>query len=260
MPITCESLAEPGLHFDATTKEPDLFPLFSDPPVDASSLAAPSRAALRDCAFLFDASATATASAWSARVEAAQRVGGAGVEQTYGEIDPVGFLALLDALPLAPGSTFVDLGCGLGKAVILAAAARPDAIRAARGIEIAEPLHAASLELLATTRARLGARVADRVTLVCGDIRDSSNWPDGTESIVAFLYWSTWPEELRCSVARRVVAETAPGALVVVSRFSLPFPEVACFELVERRWVDFEKCAGETVSVYRRHGSGGERL
>ena len=249
----CESLTDL-----ASTKEAaDLCPLFSEPPLDASALEAPSRAALRDCAFLFDASATATAAAWSARVEAAQRVGGAGIERTYGEIDPVGFLALLDALPLARGSVFVDLGCGLGKAAILAAAARPDALRTAHGIEIAEPLHRASLELLAATRARLGAQVADRVTLVCGDIRDSACWPDDRAdgTIVVFLYWSTWPEELRCAVARRVVAETAPGALVVVSRFSLPFPEVDCFELVERRWVDFEKCVGETVSVYRRRES-----
>ena len=188
------------------------------------------RAALRDCAFLFDASRPRPRQRGRGSKRAARRR--RGDQRTYGEIDPVGFLALLDALPLARGSVFVDLGCGLGKAAILAAAARPDAFRTAHGIEIAEPLHRASLELLAATRARLGAQVADRVTLVCGDIRDSACWPDDRAdgTIVAFLYWSTWPEELRCAVARRVVAETAPGALVVVSRFSLPFPEVDCFK------------------------------
>jgi len=89
--------------------------------------------------------------------------------------------ALLDASPLAPGrATFVDLGAGMGRVVMLAAR-RP--FRAVIGVEISPALVEIARENLATVRDPL--RIARDVKIVGADAA-SYAFPRG--DLVIFMY------------------------------------------------------------------------
>jgi SAM-dependent methyltransferase len=108
---------------------------------------------------------------------------GPGIEfATHYEATPVDDVQrLLDASPLAPArSTFVDVGCGMGRVVLLAAE-RP--FRQIVGVEISPALHEIA-------RANRDAYPADR--LQCRDIRlvraDASNFAFPRGDLVVYLY------------------------------------------------------------------------
>jgi predicted RNA methylase len=89
--------------------------------------------------------------------------------------------ALLDASPLAPErATFVDLGAGMGRVVLLAAR-RP--FRAVLGVEVSPALVEIARENLATVRDPL--RVARDVKIVSADAADYA-FPRG--DLVIFMY------------------------------------------------------------------------
>ena len=87
---------------------------------------------------------------------------------------------LLDAVPLAPErTTFIDVGCGLGR-VVLRAAARP--YRQIVGVEISPALYEVAKE----------NRDAYRGTLACRDIRlvraDAATFAFPRGDLVVYLY------------------------------------------------------------------------
>ena len=108
--------------------------------------------------------------------------------------------ALLDASPLAPECvTFVDLGAGMGRVVLLAAR-RP--FRAVIGVEISPALVEIARENLATVRDP--QRVARDVKIVAADAL-SYAFPRG--DLVIFMY-----NPFRGPVLERVVANVRAGA------------------------------------------------
>jgi hypothetical protein len=112
-----------------------------------------------------------------------ETVGDAGAHATHYEAVPIDdFRRLMRALP--PGtverSTFVDLGAGMGRAVLLAMEYPFVQIV---GIEISRGLHAVASENL--SKARLPKRHCNDVRLVRGDAR-SYSFPPG--DLVVFLY------------------------------------------------------------------------
>ncbi len=92
------------------------------------------------------------------------------------------FRALLDALPdeAVRDSTFVDVGAGMGRAVLIA---RERPFKAILGIELSPALHAIATENLASATG-LAVRCRD-VRLVCSDAR-RAHYPRG--DLVVFLY------------------------------------------------------------------------
>ena len=107
--------------------------------------------------------------------------------------------ALLDASPLRPESaTFVDLGAGMGRVVVLAAR-RP--FRAVIGVEVSPALVEIGRENLATVRDP--ARVGRDVKLVCADAGEYT-FPRG--DLVVYLY-----NPFRAPVLARVLANLRQG-------------------------------------------------
>jgi hypothetical protein len=98
----------------------------------------------------------------------------------YEPTPPADIDRLLDAVPLAPErSTLIDLGSGLGR-VVLRAAARP--FRQIIGVEISPALHAVAVE----------NRTAYRGPLACRDVRlvraDAATFPFPRGDLVVYLY------------------------------------------------------------------------
>lgn len=101
---------------------------------------------------LFAATSEASLS-YRTEVEVALASGDAPVDLTYGEIDLEGFLALLDSVTAAIGEeiseirSFVELGCGMGKSMLVAAAFFP-ALASCTGYEICPQLCAMGEDIL----------------------------------------------------------------------------------------------------------------
>lgn len=118
---------------------------------------------------------------------------------THYEPTPPGDIErLLDALPLAPErTTFVDLGAGMGR-VVLAAAARP--YRQIVGVEVSAALHAVAQE----------NRAAYRGELRCRDIRlvraDAASFTLPRGDLALYLY-----NPFRAEVLGPIVARLAAG-------------------------------------------------
>ena len=149
--------------------------------------------------------------------------------------------ALLDASPLAPErATFVDLGAGMGRVVMLAAR-RP--FRAVIGVEVSPALVEIARENL--TAAREPRRVARDVKIVCADAAGYV-FPHG--DLVVFMY-----NPFRAPVLRAVLAalRARPAAHEVVLLYHTP---------IERAEIDaaggFELIADLGFGVaYRRASS-----
>ncbi len=133
-------------------------------------------------------------------------VGDAGAHATHYEAVPVpDFRALMALVPkdAAKGSTFVDVGAGMGRAVILAA---EYPFKQVLGIELSPGLYEVAKENLATTRER-GLRCHD-VRLVRGDAR-IAHYPPG--DLVVFLFNPFDAEALRTTLAS-IEGRRDPGA------------------------------------------------
>jgi len=104
------------------------------------------------------------------------------VHATHYEPTPVGDLArLLGHVPFAlERSTFVDLGSGMGRAVLLAA---EQPFRQVVGVEFSPALHAIARDNLAAT---------DRTRLRCRDVRlvrrDAETYPFPRGDLVVYLF------------------------------------------------------------------------
>lgn len=114
--------------------------------------------------------------------------------------------ALLDAAPLAPSTaTFVDLGAGMGRVVLLAAR-RP--FRAVIGVEISPALVEIARENLRD--AHDPARVVRDVRIVQSD---AAGWAPPHGPLVAFLY-NPFGGPVLDGVLDRLAAHPAPVALL----------------------------------------------
>jgi SAM-dependent methyltransferase len=122
--------------------------------------------------------------------------GDAGAHATHYEAVPVAdFRALIAALPQAalPDAAFVDVGAGMGRAMILAA---EYPFKEVCGIEVSPGLYEVAKENLETARKR-GLRCRD-VRLQRGDAR-IANYPPG--DLVVFLFNPFDAEALRATLA-----------------------------------------------------------
>ena len=137
------------------------------------------------------------------------------------------FEALLRAAPLPFGdATFVDLGSGMGRAVLLAAR---HPFRTIVGVEISPALHAVARDNLARVD-RSSWRCRD-VRLVCRDALDY-RWPPG--DLVVFLF-NPFRAGVFGSVVRGLEARRAAGRVVVLYHTPLEralFDTSGSFEVV----------------------------
>jgi SAM-dependent methyltransferase len=197
---------------------------------------------------------------------------------TYGEVDLKGFLALLDCIqslrrcePVpSPLRSFVDLGCGLGKAVWLAAAFWPS-LSSARGLDINPALVSDAQALLSRYHPAIlscrGAAVfqppEDWLRVDCGDVCDDTVvWEDAD---VVFTYWNAMSESVKRVVARRA-RNLKTGSIVVTTRLPIPGTDTTCcaacrsgctpecsnWQIVRQEWLDFERLPHETVIIHVR--------
>jgi SAM-dependent methyltransferase len=125
-----------------------------------------------------------------------EAVGDAGAHATHYEAVPVtDFHALLALVPkkAIPTATFIDVGAGMGRAMILAA---EYSFRQVVGIELSPGLYEVAKENLATARER-GLRCHD-IHLVRDDAR-IAHYPPG--DLVVFLFNPFDAEALRATLA-----------------------------------------------------------
>jgi SAM-dependent methyltransferase len=177
-----------------------------------------------------------------------EAIGPALEHATHYEATPVAQAeALLDLSPLAPpATTFVDLGAGMGRVVLLAAR-RP--FRAVIGVEVSPALVEIARENLAAARDPL--RVARDVKIVCADAAGYL-FPRG--DLVVYLY-----NPFRAPVLREVIDSLAATAASreVVLLYHTP---------LERAEIDasgaFELIAdlGFALAYRSRHDTGKEVL
>jgi SAM-dependent methyltransferase len=123
-------------------------------------------------------------------------VGDAGAHATHYEAVPVAdFRALLALVPkdAIKTSTFIDVGAGMGRAVILAA---EHSFKQVVGIEVSPALYEVSTENLTTAREH-GLRCKD-VRLLRGDAR-IAHYPPG--DLVVFLFNPFDAQALRATLA-----------------------------------------------------------
>ena len=154
-----------------------------------------------------------------AEEEEIEAIGGAEAA-TYGEITPLGFRALAARLGLCADDEFADLGSGLGRCVLQAAAEFD--VRCSFGVEMAPSRHALAEELMETAAA---APAASRVRLLQGDCADEELWSTHLEGVtVVYASNLLFDDRLNARLARRL--EGAPSVRVVASL--RPFEAPAC--------------------------------
>lgn len=215
------------------------------------------------------------------RQRAAQMIDDSAVptDFTYGEVDLTGFVALLDALSEAlkvvepkwtPPRTFVDLGCGLGKSCLIAAAYWPS-VEVSAGYDINSDICTGGQCLVrdywpacnaVLTRDEPG-RATQSVRVDYGDVCDPSvAWE---HSDVMFSYWNAMSLEVKRRISVRAQG-MKPGSIVMTTRSPINGVSAPCCDactsgsphhcttwtLVCREWVDFERLPHETVYVFRK--------
>jgi SAM-dependent methyltransferase len=164
---------------------------------------------------------------------------------TYGEVTPEAMEMIVEKTAPAPGAVFYDLGCGVGKAVLFAAALRPFA--RCTGIEIVPDLYVAAQQ--ARERFEESARTdypdaAKEITFVQGDIFTQ----DLSDADVVFSHCTCFDEDLMARLAT-VLGGLRSGAQAVTVTKELP----AGSGFTLRESVPFRLGWGEaTVFFYRK--------
>jgi SAM-dependent methyltransferase len=188
---------------------------------------------------------------------AIQAVGGRHSD-TYGEITPRGFATLAARLGLGADDTFADLGSGLGRTVLQAAA--DFGARRAVGVEMAPSRH----RLAEAARGREPDAVASRVAFVCADCAEAGLWeaPDGALAGVTCLYVSSllFSSELMSRLAAHIAA--ADDSLRVVASLKRwdegeleGFSELVPPEMCETSWTVSMVVVGDKGAVSTAPGS-----
>eukprot|EP00960_Hanusia_phi_P064307 765761-Hanusia_phi.AAC.3 len=141
---------------------------------------------------------------------------------TYGEISPSSFAEILHLVQPKQGETFVDLGSGTGKAVIVAASLFP--FSEAIGIEFVEPLHKAATRLHENLCKQVTQNKSTFATPQIGKIRfyldDAMEFDWWTKGDVVFAANTCWTDEMNDSLKKRM-AKLRVGARVITMTRSL---------------------------------------
>lgn len=138
-----------------------------------------------------------------------EAIGPSIVHATHYEPTPVGDLdALLELVPLArENATFVDVGSGMGRAVLLAAG---HPFRQVVGVEISPALHAI---------ARDNLKAFDRTSLRCRDVRlvrgDAATFVFPSGDLVVYLF-NPFDETILARVLERLVTSAGMRDITLV--------------------------------------------
>ena len=167
-----------------------------------------------------------------AEEEAIEAIGGREAA-TYGEITPLGFRTMAAQLQLSTEDVFVDLGSGLGRVVVQAAAEFN--VHCSLGVEMAPSRHALAEEL------RDATPCSDRVVFINDDCASEAVWRDHLEhTTVAYASNLLFGEELMQRLARCLESCASLRAVASLKPFESPplagFVEVLPRVLVETSW------------------------
>lgn len=247
-------------------------PLFYEPAV----LSARANLVTSALGSVFSASSGAAVE-YRKQIEAAQACGSVALDYTYGEIDLQGFCAILDAVCAgctavegklwSEPETYADIGCGLGKSMLAAAAYFPS-LQTAIGVDISPELCEAASGLLSSSWleccAALPPRPADVMFRV--DCADASVPPClWLHSDLAFSYWNAMGNDIRKGIVRQARG-LRKGAIFVTTRAPVAGLDEGCCAacsshepslchnwcLLAQEWVDFERLEHETVFIQQR--------
>lgn len=164
-----------------------------------------------------------------------------------GEVEFAAFAALVSSLSVVPGERFLDLGSGLGRALVAWALLLPECTAA--GIEIRPSLHDAAVSIVAGLR----ESVRQRIHLHCGDCFEC----DWGEASVILVNSTGFDDELMARVAAKLSGIT-PGTRIVTLSQPLPSPPGAAAECPPAGLVLVSKAlyrmtwGNATVHVYKR--------
>jgi hypothetical protein len=155
-----------------------------------------------------------------------------------GEVEFPALAAMLASVGVSSGDRFLDLGSGIGRAVLAFALIYPAC--SAAGVEIRVPLH----EQAMTIASRLAPEVRGRVHLHCGDLFDVA-W---REANILFVNSTGFDDSVMSRVASKL-KDVAPGTRVVTLSQPLPASHSLSLQLVSR--APFRMTWGNaTVFVY----------
>ena len=189
------------------------------------------------------------------------RVGGE-MAATYGEITPAGMTSLAERLKLTKDDSFIDLGSGLGRAVIQAVTDYD--VRKSIGVELANSRHTLALKTLG----KADESVRERVQLIKGDCADEKLWREQLSgTTVAFVASLLFDKTLMARLA--TCLEECSSLRAVASLKKWGDDEMKGFKeaesvLCEMSWnaelavvngrENVEKHPGTVVYVYERVG------
>lgn len=158
-----------------------------------------------------------------------ERLVGALAGTPYQPVDPELFRANLAGLPLRPADyTFIDLGCGKGRALLLAAEA---GFRQTIGVELVPELHRIAVQNARTFAAEHGREL--HINALCGDARD---FVFPAETTFLFLF-NPFPEATLAAVLDRFEASLAAHPRAAWVLYHNPVHEAVIARRADwRRW------------------------
>ncbi|MCA9178114.1 MAG: class I SAM-dependent methyltransferase [Planctomycetales bacterium] len=182
----------------------------------------------------------------------ANQLGSTGVRYGYQPIDYQSFYAAMRAIEWRESDVFADYGCGLGRAVILAARYP---LRRVIGVELSESLCAAARENVRRARRRLRC---PSVEIVCAD---ATTYVTPDDLSLLFMYNPFGADVLDAAMEQvRRSLERRPRRLQVI--YAIPNTDAdglaSADWLTQTREVSTENIAWERVSIYEncRHRAG----
>lgn len=165
-----------------------------------------------------------------------ERRGGEGCA-AYGELNEASMLRLLRWLAPTPEDALYDLGCGVGKLALTAAAATP--IGRVVGVELSRHHHRVASDVLARLPELHG-----RVTLVQGDLRAV----DLSAATIVYALATCFPDGVRAHIAEASLR--ARGLRALVTTRGMPDAWAARFEGVGHIKVVTTWSSSERLLVY----------
>jgi SAM-dependent methyltransferase len=168
---------------------------------------------------------------------------------TYGELMPTATVRLLEQLALTRRDVFYDLGAGVGKVVLLAAATTP--VARAVGVELSPERVARGQSTLAAavTEGIPGAR---RATLIEADMLRCPL----DDATVVYTCSTAFPSAFMRRLARRLAQLPRLRAVVSLQDFD----RVRGFELSEIPRLDASWKRRTQIHIYRRNPDAGVRV
>jgi len=174
-------------------------------------------------------------------------------EDLYGELAPRGAEQLWSMVKLTPEDRFADLGSGLGKLPVWAAALA--GAKSALGVEYSAKRHAMACTSLKAVSAELrkrvgaGTRRTSRVELIRGDLMEQ----DYSRISVVFSNSVCFRSPLRLGMGAKLARELPEGARIVMTSY-WPKGVPARIAPVGERSVEMTFAPEYAVQVFRADG------